>query len=42
MFFSAEDKKSLETDPTKGSINEIASFFDRHSRQLQFKESIEK
>ncbi|CAM9019665.1 hypothetical protein WICANDRAFT_32533 [Wickerhamomyces anomalus NRRL Y-366-8] len=37
-----KDKKSLETDPTKGSINEIASFFDRHSRQLQFKESIEK
>ncbi|KAH3686042.1 hypothetical protein WICPIJ_002982 [Wickerhamomyces pijperi] len=38
---TTEDKKTLEIDPSKNNFGELAAFFDRHSRQLQVKDSIE-
>lgn len=37
-----KDKKEMEVDPTKLSFQELSNYFDRHSRQLSLKESIEK
>ncbi|KAH7579150.1 hypothetical protein J7297_05174 [Nakaseomyces glabratus] len=36
-----KDKKELELDPRGHSFEELANYFDRHSRQLQIKETIE-
>jgi large subunit ribosomal protein L53 len=36
-----KDKKTLEADPTSQTFVELSEYFDRHSRQLQIKESIE-
>ncbi|CCE90489.1 mitochondrial 54S ribosomal protein mL53 TDEL_0B03600 [Torulaspora delbrueckii] len=36
-----KDKKEMELDPSTVTFQELASYFDRHSRQLKLKESIE-
>ncbi|AET40637.1 mitochondrial 54S ribosomal protein mL53 Ecym_6255 [Eremothecium cymbalariae DBVPG len=36
-----KDKTIMEVDPGSMSFKEISSFFDRHSRKLQLKDSIE-
>ncbi|QLL32637.1 hypothetical protein HG536_0D01590 [Torulaspora globosa] len=37
-----KDKHEMELDPSTANFQELSSYFDRHSRQLRLKESIEK
>lgn len=39
VFF--KDKSEMEIDPSTVTFKEIGNFFDRHSRKLHLKESIE-
>lgn len=36
-----KDKKTIEADPRKLSVQEVFNLFDRHSRQLVLKDSIQ-
>lgn len=36
-----KDKTEMETDPSTMTFKELSNFFDRHSRKLSLKESIE-
>lgn len=36
-----KDKKEMELDPSGYNFQELANYFDKHSRQLQIKETIE-
>ncbi|SCU82431.1 LADA_0C05226g1_1 [Lachancea dasiensis] len=36
-----KDKTEMEADPTKMTFKELGNYFDRHSRKLGLKESIE-
>lgn len=40
-MFVKEDKKTIEADPRKLSVQEVFNLFDRHSRQLVLKDSIQ-
>ncbi|CCE63889.1 hypothetical protein TPHA_0G00530 [Tetrapisispora phaffii CBS 4417] len=37
-----KDKKEMEADPTTMSFQEVSNLFDRHSKKLALKETIEK
>lgn len=36
-----KDKTEMEVDPSKLSFQELSNIFDRHSRKLSLKESVE-
>ncbi len=36
-----KDKTELQADPTNMNFTELSNYFDRHSRKLALKESIE-